>query len=92
VQEELFFMFAEKSATIKKRLPYMTLADECLRELEGLSRTADGQAQPRGHAAADLADAGQDEVAREFPGDLLAWRGGLQIYCNIVSAAVIFDS
>lgn len=60
-----FFMSAEKSATIKKGLPHMTLADERVKELGSLSPNRGERALLRCRAAADLIQTGQYEEARE---------------------------
>jgi hypothetical protein len=86
-----FFISAEKTATMKKGLPYMTLADKRLNGLVGLARAAGERARLPWRVAADLSGAVQTGAAREFWATCRRGAGGLQICCNIASAAVIFD-
>src|SRR5688572_21342274 len=67
------FVTAEFSATTRKVLPHMTLADERLKELGGLALGAADDALERCRAAADLIRRGQHKAAREVLGEL--WRG-----------------
>jgi tetratricopeptide (TPR) repeat protein len=69
----VFFVLADRSASMKKGLPHMTLADEHLKELDNPSLTTDERALIRCRVAADLIHAGQYEQAGETLGEL--WRG-----------------